>query len=73
MTARPTLETWGDTRTEGKIARAMGAYADQAETLAEVYTPGDSTLWASPAPTTQDEALNRLAAAVAGLLAGTIP
>jgi hypothetical protein len=31
------------------------------------YTPGDATSWASPAPTTIDQALDRLAAKIAYL------
>ncbi len=39
----------------------------------EAYTPALSGNWAGPLPTTQTEALDRIAAAVAGLLGGPIP
>lgn len=37
------------------------------------YTPDDASNWAAPAPTTLHEAVERLAAAVDGLLGGDIP
>lgn len=37
------------------------------------YTPGDPTNWVNPAPETVQDALDRLAAAVKGLLGSKIP
>lgn len=37
------------------------------------YTPADGANWTDPDPTTIQEAIDRIADAVAGLLAGSIP
>jgi hypothetical protein len=70
---KPQLESLGDTRMEGKLRRALDGNADYAVDQAEAYTPSNPADWADPQPTTQDEAHDRLAAAVAGLLGTPVP
>ena len=46
-------------------------FLDEARSLA--YTPVSSSFWTAPAPTTIQNAIDRLSAAVRGLLTGSIP
>lgn len=56
------------------VVRALVEFAGSADQAAALsYTPGTPGDWAPTAPTTQGEALDRLATAVAGLLGGPIP
>jgi len=79
MTAQIDLVSTGNpdhVQLETAVRRALDQARRQtidAATDAESYQAGSPTDWASPAPTTQDAALNRLAAAVSGLLGGPIP
>jgi hypothetical protein len=53
-------------RALGDVARDMSTVEGRLDALeAGSYTPGDSSDWAAPAPTTIAEALDRIAAAVA--------
>lgn len=63
---------------ESNVQRALegvrahtGELATSAQ--ANAYTAGTSGNWTAPAPTTHAEAIDRLAAAVAGLLGTPIP
>jgi len=60
------------TELEAAIRRALDQAHGQIND-AESYAAAGGTVWAAPAPTTQDEAITRLAAAVAGLLGSPIP
>lgn len=51
-------------RLEGNVQRAL-SQAQEAAEAAAAYTPADATAWASPPPTTVQEALDRLAAVAA--------
>lgn len=53
---------------ENNIERALSRMRSDLDGNAQprAYTPGDATDWASPAPTTIQEALDRLAAANPG-------
>jgi hypothetical protein len=50
---------------------AFGGNADQAGELS--YTPTDPADWTNPDPTTVKQAIDRISAAVVGLLSGPIP
>lgn len=56
-----------------RVLDKMATDLDTMETDVESYTPSTAGDWADPQPTTQDEALDRLAAAVAGLLTTPVP
>jgi hypothetical protein len=61
---------------ETNVRRALDQARQQtadAATSVESYAPASSGSWAAPAPTTQDVALDRIAAAVAGILGTPIP
>jgi len=76
--ALPILTTSGRPEFQGLegAIRDMGTQLHQnseaAATEAESYAATPSS-WASPAPTTQDEAITRIAAAVRTLLGSPIP
>lgn len=53
------------------VTAALERTRAAAESAAESYEPADPSSWASPPPTTQDEALDRLAAQLAAL--GGVP
>ncbi len=75
---RPVLERSGRPElapVEDAVQRLFdqqGLDAQDIDAAADGYSATASD-WASPAPTTKNEAITRLAAAVAGLLAGPIP
>jgi len=79
---RLTLEGQGNAPCIGVIVNS-GALIDPNQTrsgvtlaedaLREGYAPGNAGNWKDPPPANQQEAFDRIAAAVAGLLGGTIP
>lgn len=54
-------------------ASAGGQLARAADATALPYTPANPLLWVGPAPTNVEDAIERIAAAVSGLLVGPIP
>lgn len=72
---QPATQDKGAQQAYGSQQRALDTIAadlDAMETDVETYA-ATATDWAAPAPTTQDAALTRLAAAVAGLLGTPVP
>ena len=55
-----------DRRSQNDTARGLDLLKTEALSEAAAYTPADASLWSSPAPTTIQEALDRLAVAVEG-------
>lgn len=53
--------------------RALHAIGKDIDELRAYSTTLDAASWTAPAPTTQAEAIARLAVAVQGILGGTIP
>jgi hypothetical protein len=79
---RQTIEGNPNSPCSGVIVNA-GAVVDADQTRAsvvlaedatrEAYTPGDARAWRATAPANQQEAFDRIASAVSGLLGGPIP
>jgi hypothetical protein len=58
---------------EDRVEQMAERLYGEATADADAYTPASASNWSGTPPSTQGEALQRMEAAIAGLLGGTIP